>query len=51
MVIGFNIENLKLINVVWTAAPVHVFFYVGLFKSQTTLLLPETLCSGLHYQS
>lgn len=46
-VIGFNIENLKLINAVLTAATVRVFFYVDLFKSQTILLLPETLC----YQS
>lgn len=50
-VLGFNIENLKLINAVLTAATVRVFFFVGLFKSQTMVLFPETLCSSLHYQS
>lgn len=40
-VTGFNIENLKLINAVLTAAAVLVFFFICLFKCQTILLLAD----------
>lgn len=50
-VMGFKIENLKLINAVLTAATDLVFFFVCLFKCQTILLLAETLCSSLYHQN